>query len=169
MSYKEDIKIDKYALDEEWLNHTGKFVQWGEAEADALEAVDRAENQLELTEADLDKKIRENPALYGIKDIKEKAVSSAIIAQAEYQAARNAVFIAKKNARIMALAKKAFSHHEKSLDRLTDLYLSGYWAEKPSEKKIAQATSNVADKQFKEEMQKRRLRRREDGSSTVPD
>jgi hypothetical protein len=169
MGYKEDIKIDKFALDEEWLRLAGKYVEWGEKEADALEEQERAEANLELVKGEIDKKIRFDPAFYGLKDIKEKAVEALIPQQAEYKEAFERLLQAKKHARVMTIAKKAFNRVARALDRLTDLYEDGYWADKPSEKRMDKAAEHLANKKFQEDMKARRKLRRREETNGKPD
>lgn len=165
MSYKDDIKIDKYTLDSEWLKNTELYLDWGEKEVQAQEELDRAQDALELVKAQLDKSIRSNPAAFGIKDVKEKAIENAIIRDEHYQSCVAAVTEAKKNARMMYLAKRSFSHKEKALSRITDLFLAGYWAEKPVERKLEQAVEKAAEMKFQDDMKSRRLKRRGDGNN----
>jgi hypothetical protein len=166
MGFREDVTIDKDALDEEWLKLALKECDWGEAEARAEEEFDILQNKLTLKKAELDGLIRACPSLYGIEKISENAVGSAILKDVAYQELVSENIQANKNTRMMKVARKAMSRHEKALDRITDLYLSNYWAREIPQKKVDKASENMEHRRFNEHMEERnnrKLRRKSSG------
>ena len=166
MGYREDVTIDKNALDQEWLQLARKECDWGEAEANAEEELEQLENKLVLKRAELDGLVRADPAAYGISDAKEKAFESAVLRHAEYQALVESIIAARKNSRTMKVARKAMSRHEKALDRLTDLYHDNYWAREIPEKKVTKVMEDMENQRLNEHMNERsnrKLRRRTEG------
>lgn len=127
MGYKDDLTINKHELDIEWMNQPKIFAEWGEKLIDAEEKVDKAKAQLELVKAQVDSKIR----LENINNkVTENFISNAIIQDKDYQKAVADHIEAKKQQGIIEIARKAFEfQRNKALDRLTDLFLSNYWAE----------------------------------------
>jgi hypothetical protein len=128
MSYRDDLKIDKHALDEEWMWQSIRFSDWGEKEVDAQNQVDKAKAKLELTKAKLDSKIRSQAEQSG-KKITETYITNTILQEPEYQTALDEYFEAMKTQGSLDVGRKAFEHRKKALEKLTDLYLSNYWAE----------------------------------------
>ncbi len=141
--YRTDLKIDKHNLDVEWMNQPQLFIDWGEKEIDAEARVDKAEASLDLIKAQIDSRIRsENKE----GKITENFIANAIIQDEKYQLAITELIQAKTQKRIFALARKAFEfQRNKALDRLTDLFLSNYWAE-PRGKAEQLITSKIEEK-----------------------
>ena len=163
MGYQEELEIDQYALEEAWLGQAGRYAKWAEEAVNASYETDKLREDLDLKRAELDGKIRNDPASYGIAKITESAISAAILMNAEYQEASNKVLESSRNAKILSVARDAFEHRKKALEKLTDLFLASYWADKVPEKKIEKAAEANSDNQFQESMKTRRLKRREDG------
>jgi hypothetical protein len=128
-SYKKDLQIDKYQLDNAWISQPLLFCEWAEKAVEASFERDKAKEQLELTRAELDGKIRSNPSDYGLEKVTESAVSNAIIQDPIYKKANSYFLESVKNAKILDVARESFDHKKKSLEKLTDLFLAGYWAE----------------------------------------
>ena len=127
MNYKNDLIIDKHNLDTEWMNQSLIFAEWGEELIFAGERTDKAKAKIDLVRAQTDSKIRE---LNTGSKITESQISNLIIQDEEYQKVVFEHIEAKKQEGIIEVARKAFEfQRNKALDRLTDLFLSNYWAE----------------------------------------
>jgi hypothetical protein len=126
--YNKDLEINKFALDKEWEKQASLFCEWGEKEVEAQFNKDKLKEQLDIIRAELDGQIRSNAILEGLK-ITEVAISSEILKNKKYQKANNDYLEAIKEAKILGVAKDAFDHKKKALEKLTDLFLAGYWAE----------------------------------------
>ncbi len=127
MNYRSDLDIDKHNLDVEWMNQPKLFADWGEQLVNAEERVDKTKVKLELVKAQIDSKIR----LENINNkITENFITNTVIKDEEYQKIVAEHIEAKKQQGIIEVARKAFEfQRNKALDRLTDLFLSNYWAE----------------------------------------
>lgn len=127
MNYSSDLKIDKHALDVEWMNQSKLFADWGEQLVYAEERVDKAKAKLDLVKAQVDSRIRSENAY---NKVTENFISNSIIQDQDYQGAVAEHIEARKQHGIIEVARKAFEfQRNKALDRLTDLFLSNYWAE----------------------------------------
>lgn len=158
MNYKDDLTIDKHNLDTEWMKQSHLFSNWGEELVYAEERVDKAKARLDLVKANIDSNIRAQNI--GSK-ITESQISNMIIQDLEYQKAVSEHIEAKKQQGIIEVARKAFEfQRNKALDRLTDLFLSNYWAEPRG--KAEQIISQGIENQHREilEDNKRLVRRR---------
>ena len=158
MSYKDELTIDKHNLDVEWINQSKVFAEWGEELVYAQERTDKAKANLDLIKAQTDSKIRANNI--GGK-ITESQILNMIIQDSEYQKAIVEHIEAKKQEGIIEIARKAFEfQRNKALDRLTDLFLSNYWAE-PRGKAEQMISQNLERQHEKMLNENQRLTRRE--------
>jgi len=158
MSYKDELTIDKHNLDVEWINQSKVFAKWGEELVYAQERTDKAKANLDLIKAQTDSKIRANNI--GGK-ITESQILNMIIQDSEYQKAIVEHIEAKKQEGIIEIARKAFEfQRNKALDRLTDLFLSNYWAE-PRGKAEQMISQNLERQHEKVLNENQRLAKRE--------
>lgn len=123
MNYKEDLSIDKFNLDYEWETQPAKYIEWAEKCVNAQFEKDKAKDMLDLIEAQLDSEIR----LKSEKQTEAK-IKSQILQDKRYIEAKNLYIESIKNARILEIAKDAFEHKKKALEKITDLWISGYWS-----------------------------------------
>ena len=144
-SYKDDLEIDKNNLDEAWQYQALKFAEWAEKEVEAMFQRDKLKDQLELQRAGLDSLIRKNPSNYFLDKVTESAIQNIILQNENYQKSNTAYLDAVKQAKIFGVAREAFDHRKKALEKLTDLFLSQYWAE-PREGRITKKVMEEKDK-----------------------
>lgn len=81
---EDDIRIEESALDVEWLEQPRLMLKYGTISAEQKLILDKAKDKLELTKAELDKEIRNDPGAFGITKITEAAVNSAILTDPRY-------------------------------------------------------------------------------------
>jgi hypothetical protein len=127
--YNDDLAIDKNQLEIEWEKQAAIYFYWAEKEAEALEAKDRANQRLNIVQAEMDAKIRSNPSAYGLPEkTTETAIKNILANSKEYLEAENNVIEKNKTARVLAAAVKAFDHKKTGLSKLSELWLGGYWS-----------------------------------------
>lgn len=164
MSYKEDLSIDKYKLDYEWEKQASKFIEWAEKAVDALFERDKAKDFLELTRAQLDSEIRKDVGEG--KKLTEAAIQSQILQNERYISANDLYLEAVKNAKILDIAREAFDHKKKALEKITDLWIAGYWSIPKINKELKESVESDIGQNHKETLQENvRLRRRRDGTT----
>lgn len=173
MSYKEDLKINKYLLEEEWSDHSDRYITYSDGYAEAVRERDdakeelsfrkaEAQDELDRVKAELDIEIRTNYMSYGFEKITEAIVSNWIIRQEAYKEAlshyrkvvRNynqKLNQAEYSVNICDGARRAFEHRKIAMDNLTRLMLAGYFSSKPS-------------KDIKESIQENQDQRREEAT-----
>lgn len=154
MSYKEDLKVNRYILDDLWEEHQDIYMEYAEDYADATksrndakELLDykkaQAKDTLALVQSKLDNEIRSNPIKYGYEKLTEQIVNSWIIRQEEYQTAllnlrkivhKHALKLNEEEYRVDLLkgVKESFEHRKTSMDNLTRLMIGGYYSSKPA-------------------------------------
>lgn len=129
LTYKEELFIDKFGLDEEWLQQPGRFMKWAEMAADAVYARDKAKEKLEYVEAELDAEARSDWDTHcpGIKMTNDGVVAWVRI-QPLYREAVDALNVATRTMNIMTAAKSAFEQRKKALEKLTELFIAGHYS-----------------------------------------
>ena len=129
MGYKEDIQINIDQLDAEWIKQAALYQHYAKQEAMALYERDQLADALALTQAQLDGDIRLDPEKHGFSSKPtEAAILNSIKQNKHYTKANKILMKAMCKAKIIGSAVRAFDHKKKALEKLTDLYLSGYWA-----------------------------------------
>jgi hypothetical protein len=161
--FKKDLEIDQFSLDSEWRDQPLRYAEWAEKAVDASFQYDKAKERLDVARADLDQKIRKEPAKYGIEKFTEGAVSAAIANNKDFQKQNEEVLEAKRNKMLLDIAPIAFEHRKRALEKLTDLFLSKYYAEpyvSNNAKTVVEKQSETgAHNALKESMNKRKLLR----------
>lgn len=153
------LAIDKNRLDVEWEEQAIMFFVQGQKLAEAQREHDRAKAVLSLTEAKLDKEIRENTEEFFGEEAKkptETQIKFAVSMQPEFQALEKKVIDAKYDLNIANMAITALEHRKRSLTLLTELYFRDYWVKGNSRPNGAMTDAE------KEAVRTRGARRREE-------
>ena len=128
-TFSDDVSIDINSLDVEWERQSSVYHKCSIDYAEAVYEKDKKKFTLDVTKADLDSDIRKNPELYGLDKITEASVSNTIIACDAFKLATDNYIESNRDVNVLVAAKGALEHKKKALEKLTDLYLSGYWSE----------------------------------------
>ena len=130
-SYKSDLRIDRYNLEEELIRQPQLYMTWAIKAANASAEKDEAKNALEIVKADVDKKIRSDPKRYGLSDSRatESAIKYAILKHNKVVRYTKAYFESARDEKILAEAKNAFQHRKKMLESLVMLNVQLHFAE----------------------------------------
>ena len=159
MSYKDDIKINRFALDTEWEQHPSKFLEWAEKSVEAQFEKDKTKDQLDLVRAQIDLEIRNG--LGEGKKATESAISNLVILDPRYQEASKKYREAVNDAKILDVAKDAFEHKKKALEKMTDLWISGYWSDPKVNKEVKDSIGSDRSFEHRQALnENERLRRR---------
>jgi hypothetical protein len=155
MGYKEDIQIDIHALDAEWIKQASLYQYYAKKEAVALYERDQLADRLALVQAQLDGDIRLDPKKHGF-DSKptEAAILNSIKQNPFYIKANSFLMKASCKAKIVGGAVRAFDHKKKALEKLTDLYLSGYWASPKIKSEAQEVYGAQAQEALSKDLQK---------------
>ncbi len=156
-SYREDLKIDQNNLHREWESQPMLFMKWAEASVQAQFERDEAKSRLDVCRAKLDGEIRANPGNYGIEKITEAAIQSAITLHKDYSTANSNYINSVQSAKILDAAREAFDHKKKALEKITDLYISGYYSAPNVNPKAKEVAEENRTKAVQTEMQKSRI------------
>jgi len=122
------LKIDETILDEEWQGHAEMAYAWAKKSAKANAEIERQKAALELTAADLDLAIRQNPGVYGLAKVTETSLKAAVVASPDYQRAKEKTIQAKHDADVIAAAVASLRDRKHALQGLVELHIAGYSA-----------------------------------------
>jgi len=159
MSYEEDVSIDQHDLENEWVRQSSLYLKYAELSAQATLERDKAKEQLDLAQAELDTLIRKNPTAYGIEKVVEALVKSTIVQQEDYKIAYAAFLEVKETDAVLSGVLKALEHKKKALEKLSELWMAGYYSDPNISKEAKQQTERVNRKRQNEGL-KRPLKRR---------
>ncbi len=122
----EDLRLDKMNLDLELEKQASLYFQYSEEYAKEKGLVDQARLQLDLQRAEVGLGARENPKDYGFKLTADAIVD--LVANDSEVKNLNEIYISHRE-RFVMLERllSAFEMKAKALDKLTQLYLSGYF------------------------------------------
>jgi len=128
MDYEKDISIDEEALDIEWLEQPRLMMQYSKHLAQARMELDELKQALEITKAEIDRKIRATPEKYKLEKITDKSIESITITSSEYKQAFQEYLDAKYEADMAMSAVRAFEQRKEALENLVRLHGQQYFA-----------------------------------------
>lgn len=115
--FKEDIAVDRNDLLEEFTQHPSLFAFYAEIHSRAMREEAKLKLSLEITEAKLDKAIRDAAVAAGEK-VTEKHIANTIVRDAEYVKAAFAYNDARASAELAKSALEAFRQRRDMLIQL---------------------------------------------------
>ena len=140
------LEIDELRLDEEWVGQPKLYFTWARKQADAVRCVDQAKSALDVTRADLDADIRQNPQAYGVAKITEKVIENIILGNDGYQSAVAAVVKAKHESAILAAVVSALEHRKRALECLVTLHGQNYFSTPRADESNREVMADVEKK-----------------------
>lgn len=151
------VQIDETALDKECIRLPSDTLKYYHRAVDAKRDVEEAKRQLDVTEADLSRKVREMPGMYGLEKVTESAINAVVGQRSEYQTKLKELNGAKYESDLAQAVVSALECKKRTLTLLVELHGMGYFANPKVSPRGREAV---------EEMTKRATRRpvrREDG------
>lgn len=157
IDYESDVEIDETSLDVECLEQASLMMKYCRNSAKCEKERDLSKEALGLIKAELDKKIRTNPANYELEKVTESAIAAVILQSEEYKEA-NADYLEKCfEFNVASGAVKAVDQRKKMLELLVQLHGQSYFAgprvprdlsseRKEKEKRSNQIQSGIARK-----------------------
>jgi hypothetical protein len=135
LSYTEDIQIDRHNLDKEWLDQGTRYVRWGVASVEAAYQRDQIADEIDVVKSEVEEDIRNRPEKHGLEISSktgaptEASIKMAVLKHKDVVEVKERFNEAKKLAGLIAVGERAMQMRKTSLERLTDLEISGYNAE----------------------------------------
>jgi len=125
--FGEEIRINKYQLDDECERQPSLYHRYSRQLADAKKVADKAEDQLKFMLATTESDLRAGAANAGVK-ITDAGVKAELELSAEVITAREELREANGRVYILQAAVNALEHRRSSLDNEVKLWLAGYFA-----------------------------------------
>jgi len=160
--YKKDLKIKKYDLLNELIRQPQKYMDWAERSVKAGIERDEARNKLDITKAEVEADIRNEPTEFGLdENPKEGGIKAAIIRNKKVKRAQKDYFIALERANILSKAEVAFQQRKSMLTSLVQLDTRLHFAEPYVPKEIREEVNGIERDRIKSGLKKsRKIRRR---------
>ena len=121
------FKVDRRALDEQWEQQPGVFLEYAERLAEANADVDRLKDKLDSLKARLDGEVRARLSA-SVAKVTEAMVTAAITNDAEVLAISEDLREARKEAAILKAEVQALDQRRSALENLVRLHGQEYFA-----------------------------------------
>ena len=122
------LKIDKFALDDEIVEHAAFLNEIGKYHAEAVSYRDEAKNDVDGTKAKLDQELRMQAAADGTK-VTESGIASQVTVHPEFQRALARLGAWSDRVNAWRVTWESCLARTDMLKTLGHLYSSGYWAD----------------------------------------
>lgn len=170
MSVKNDIRINPNELDKEWANLPDQFHNYSES-GDLLDSELKLKRmEIEILEADLDMKIRLNPAKFKAGEkVTETQIKSIIRTQDDWRDLNFDILELEKQRRLMASACRALEMKRDALKSIQALYLSEFYIAPTTEREVEDFENRqeeMANRNVRTEMRKH-SKRKEKQNGTI--
>jgi len=130
INFEEDLSIDQYGLDYEWMRQAKLMQKYAVLHADLSAEKEEAKEWLQRVDAEIDLDVRSNYESYGFETKPtEGAIKSIIANDKKHLKAQKELIEISRQVLIVQGAKTSMEHKKAALERLSSLYLSGYWAD----------------------------------------
>lgn len=146
------VKIDQLALDRECIRLPEDYLKYALAAADLKQMVDSRKSDLDNTEANRAKSIRNTPGKYGIEKVTESAIKETVQTDPAYQEALARLNNAKHTLDRAQAVVWALEHKKRSLVLLVDLHGMGYF----SNPKLSKVGQKIVEQMTKDSVRPRR-------------
>ena len=127
LDYMQDLEIDQHKLDQEWLRQPSVFMAYSEAAVRAEAERDHAKRCLDVAVAEADQAIRKAAADAGEK-VTEAVVANRVTLHPSVDAAERSYMASNAKAKLLAAAPRAFDQRKKALEKLSELFIAGYFS-----------------------------------------
>lgn len=126
--YEQDMYIDEDALDMECLEQAALMAKYSRLLAEAQQERDLAKEALELSKAEIDKKIRKSPEKYGIEKITESVITNTILLDGYFQDMSSTYHDANFEFNVLKGVVSAIEQRKSMLEGLVKLHGQNYFA-----------------------------------------
>lgn len=150
--YIQDIQIDPFQLEVEWLRQPNLFMEVSMKASEAKIASEESKARLDRMYAILDQKVRDLPDAFGIQKMTEAVVANTIKTQKEYIEAQEENLKARKQSSMWDALVSALEMKRRALENLVNLYSLQYFCGPEDPRKLTEVKKRMKDieKQQKE-------------------
>lgn len=123
---KEDLKLNRFALEKEAERQADMFLYWSQELAEAKFLRDKAKTKLGIVTGERELDIRRNPP-EGLKAT-EGVIKALVAEDSDIEKAQRKLDSANKNVNTLEGVVRALDHKKSQIDNLTRLSIAGYYA-----------------------------------------
>jgi hypothetical protein len=153
--FSDDVRINKYKLDEECEKQSSLYYYWAEKNAEAKKILSQSQDLLKYTLAETETNIRKN--WDDTKDGKqtEGSIKAKVETTPKIKSIKEQIIENEHQVNVLSAAVSAMEHRKSELNNLVSLHLGGYYATPTGVKK--QSVTEQASRD-----QKKRLNKEDD-------
>lgn len=122
-----DRTVDPSQLDVEAVRQSDVFYKWAERAIRAKSKADQLDFELKVLEAKLQAQCRADPESFGVTNVTEKAVASAVLCHEKYRNGMLDLIKAREEQALLDKAVQAMEHRKSMLKVLQELYAGQYF------------------------------------------
>lgn len=122
------LDIDKYCLDEEWVDQPAIYAKYARKLANARKDLDEAKATYDVIKASVSQQVYTAPEKFNIQKVTENKVQCVVTLQKECRDAHQAVIDSKHAVDIMTAMVTALDHRKSALERLVTLHGQDYFS-----------------------------------------
>lgn len=147
--YKEDCKLNRFKLEIATEEQGELYRHWAEMEGEAKTSVDKADDFVKLTEAEVEMDIREKALNNkgnlpnGVKATAD-AIKAELLISSKVKKSKKELIKAKEDLGIYKAARGGMEHRKSTIENLVKLWCAGYWADPNRPKTNTDDMSNNA-------------------------
>jgi len=157
LNYREDIKIERDRLDDEWLEQAGLYHDYGEALADAKKDMAKAHERIKICRADLiveAKKKLDSPTVQEVEAYYRR--------HPDHKQAKDDFIDTEHEVNVLTSAVISFTQRKTALENLVMLWKGSYYATPREERDPDKPMTRLKGKRSQEARKtlKKRMKRR---------
>ncbi len=156
------VEIDELNLDKECIRLPSDYLRWATKSAEARQRSEQAKAKLDLVEAEVSRRVRDNPGKYGLEKPTIDAVKAAVQCDAKFQEAAAEVSDAKHEAELCQAVVWALEHKKKALTLLVDLHGMSYSASVRPSREGKEAVERMTQERVRRPVSRREREERDD-------
>lgn len=147
-AWREELRFNKYDLDEEFIRQPDLFMHWVKLYTGAMTAKRRAENELDRIKAVVDLEVRKDPENFGLVPdskgkVMEGAIKATILKDERVTDRTEALYRVREIHKMLELAVESFRQRKELLKGEAELWINGYYtADSFSSKKVMERDSD---------------------------
>lgn len=146
---EQDLFIDKNNLDFECIDQPKRFLKWSQKMSQAIKERDQSKRAMVVTRAVRNSDIRFRPSEYGVEKVTEGSIAATLENQGDVQAAEQLIIDNQYAVNIFTGAKEAFEQRKSMLEKLVNLYISGYYSRPKTEGEGMSQITDIGTEEIK--------------------
>ncbi len=154
-SFEDDLKIDMFALDDEWVRQATLYMRYSEMADNCSRELADLKDEYNVLRAETELAIRDHSIDVGVAKLTENVIKAGVEANVQVISLKKDINAKKWEGDIYSSAVKSFEHKKKGLESLVTLNSVGYFSEPRPPKGVEVDTSSKSSQNQKDGLNKR--------------